>query len=106
VLDSVCSVLQASAVVLKLIAKISNDLEKIGLLICAIATSTMNCFVAGNSADMAILQQDMSNLSKTREQMLSVLQRVDKTVEQEVSQMVRVLQHRTEALKFASHSIV
>ena len=106
VLDSVCSVLQASAVVLKLIAKISNGLEKIGLLICAIATSTMNCFVAGNSADMAILQQDMSNLSKTREQMLSVLQRVDKTVEQEVSQMVRVLQHRTEALKFASHSIV
>lgn len=56
--------------------------------------------------EMAILQQDMSNLSKTREQMLSVLQRVDKTVEQEVSQMVRVLQHRTEALKFASHSIV
>ncbi|EFM2702839.1 type III cell invasion protein SipB [Escherichia coli] len=106
VLDSVCSVLQASAVVLKLIAKISNGLEKIGLLICAIATSTMNCFVAGNSADMAILQQDMSNLSKTREQMISVLQRVDKTVEQEVSQMVRVLQHRTEALKFASHSIV
>ncbi|HDS7026525.1 TPA: type III cell invasion protein SipB [Escherichia coli] len=106
VLDSVCSVLQTSAVVLKLIAKISNGLEKIGLLICAIATSTMNCFVAGNSADMAILQQDMSNLSKTREQMLSVLQRVDKTVEQEVSQMVRVLQHRTEALKFASHSIV
>ena len=106
VLDSVCSVLQTSAVVLKLIAKISNSLEKIGLLICAIATSTMNCFVAGNSADMAILQQDMSNLSKTREQMLSVLQRVDKTVEQEVSQMVRVLQHRTEALKFASHSIV
>ena len=106
VLDSVCSVLQTSAVVLKLIAKISNGLEKIGLLICAIATSTMNCFVAGNSADMAILQQDMSNLSKTREQKLSVLQRVDKTVEQEVSQMVRVLQHRTEALKFASHSIV
>lgn len=106
VLDSVCSVLQTSAVVLKLIAKISNGREKIGLLICAIATSTMNCFVAGNSADMAILQQDMSNLSKTREQMLSVLQRVDKTVEQEVSQMVRVLQHRTEALKFASHSIV
>lgn len=106
VLDSVCSVLQASAVVLKLIAKISNSLEKIGLLICATATSTMNCFVAGNSADMAILQQDMSNLSKTREQMLSVLQKVDKTVEQEVSQMVRVLQHRTEALKFASHSIV
>lgn len=106
VLDSVCSVLQTSAVVLKLIAKISNSLEKIGLLICAIATSTMNCFVAGKSADMAILQQDMSNLSKTREQMLSVLQRVDKTVEQEVSQMVRVLQHRTEALKFASHSIV
>lgn len=106
VLDSVCSVLQTSAVVLKLIAKISNGLEKIGLLICAIATSTMNSFVAGNSADMAILQQDMSNLSKTREQMLSVLQRVDKTVEQEVSQMVRVLQHRTEALKFASHSIV
>ncbi len=106
VLDSVCSVLQTSAVVLKLIAKISNGLEKIGLLICAIATSTMNYFVAGNSADMAILQQDMSNLSKTREQMLSVLQRVDKTVEQEVSQMVRVLQHRTEALKFASHSIV
>ncbi|HBD2454619.1 TPA: type III cell invasion protein SipB [Escherichia coli] len=106
VLDSVCSVLQTSAVVLKLIAKISNGLEKIGLLICAIATSPMNCFVAGNSADMAILQQDMSNLSKTREQMLSVLQRVDKTVEQEVSQMVRVLQHRTEALKFASHSIV
>lgn len=106
VLDSVCGVLQTSAVVLKLIAKISNGLEKIGLLICAIATSTMNCFVAGNSADMAILQQDMSNLSKTREQMLSVLQRVDKTVEQEVSQMVRVLQHRTEALKFASHSIV
>lgn len=106
VLDSVCSVLQTSAVVLKLIAKISNGLEKIGLLICAIATSTMNCFVAGNSADMAILQQDMSNLSKTREQMFSVLQRVDKTVEQEVSQMVRVLQHRTEALKFASHSIV
>lgn len=106
VLDSVCSVLQTSAVVLKLIAKISNGLEKIGLLICAMATSTMNCFVAGNSADMAILQQDMSNLSKTREQMLSVLQRVDKTVEQEVSQMVRVLQHRTEALKFASHSIV
>lgn len=106
VLDSVCSVLQTSAVVLKLIAKISNSLEKIGLLICAIATSTMNFFVAGNSADMAILQQDMSNLSKTREQMLSVLQRVDKTVEQEVSQMVRVLQHRTEALKFASHSIV
>lgn len=106
VLDSVCSVLQTSAVVLKLIAKISNGLEKIGLLIRAIATSTMNCFVAGNSADMAILQQDMSNLSKTREQMLSVLQRVDKTVEQEVSQMVRVLQHRTEALKFASHSIV
>ena len=55
---------------------------------------------------MSIFQQVMSNLSKTREQMLSVLQRVDKTVEQEVSQMVRVLQHRTETLKFASHSIV
>ncbi|HAX5096663.1 TPA: type III cell invasion protein SipB [Escherichia coli] len=106
VLDSVCSMIQTSVVVLKLIAKISNALEKIGLLICETATSIMNYCVAENSADMAILQQDMSNLSKTREQMLSVLQRVDKTVEQEVSQMVRVLQHRTEALKFASHSIV
>ena len=106
VLDSVCSMIQTSVVVLKLIAKISNGLEKIGLLICETATSIMNYCVAENSADMAILQQDMSNLSKTREQMLSVLQRVDKTVEQEVSQMVRVLQHRTEALKFASHSIV
>ncbi|ELD0455811.1 type III cell invasion protein SipB [Escherichia coli] len=106
VLDSVCSMIQTSVVVLKLIAKISNSLEKIGLLICETATSIMNYCVAENSADMAILQQDMSNLSKTREQMLSVLQRVDKTVEQEVSQMVRVLQHRTEALKFASHSIV
>ncbi|HBB5126016.1 TPA: type III cell invasion protein SipB, partial [Escherichia coli] len=103
VLDSVCSMIQTSVVVLKLIAKISNGLEKIGLLICETATSIMNYCVAENSADMAILQQDMSNLSKTREQMLSVLQRVDKTVEQEVSQMVRVLQHRTEALKFASH---
>ncbi|EMH2846027.1 TPA: type III cell invasion protein SipB [Escherichia coli] len=106
VLDSVCSMIQTLVVVLKLIAKISNALEKIGLLICETATSIMNYCVAENSADMAILQQDMSNLSKTREQMLSVLQRVDKTVEQEVSQMVRVLQHRTEALKFASHSIV
>lgn len=106
VLDSVCSMIQTSVVVLKLIAKISNALEKIGLLICETATSIVNYCVAENSADMAILQQDMSNLSKTREQMLSVLQRVDKTVEQEVSQMVRVLQHRTEALKFASHSIV
>lgn len=106
VLDSVCSMIQTSVVVLKLIAKISNALEKIGLLICETATSIMNYCVAENSADMAILQQDMSNLSKTREQILSVLQRVDKTVEQEVSQMVRVLQHRTEALKFASHSIV
>ncbi|EFJ1801431.1 type III cell invasion protein SipB [Escherichia coli] len=106
VLDSVCSMIQTSVVVLKLIAKISNGLEKIGLLICETATSIMNYCVAENSADMAILQQDMSNLSKTREQMLSVLQRVDKTVEQEVSQMVIVLQHRTEALKFASHSIV
>ena len=106
VLNRVCSMIQTSVVVLKLIAKISNALEKIGLLICETATSIMNYCVAENSADMAILQQDMSNLSKTREQMLSVLQRVDKTVEQEVSQMVRVLQHRTEALKFASHSIV
>ena len=106
VLNRVCSMIQTSVVVLKLIAKISNGLEKIGLLICETATSIMNYCVAENSADMAILQQDMSNLSKTREQMLSVLQRVDKTVEQEVSQMVRVLQHRTEALKFASHSIV
>lgn len=87
VLDSVCSMIQTSVVVLKLIAKISNGLEKIGLLICETATSIMNYCVAENSADMAILQQDMSNLSKTREQMLSVLQRVDKTVEQEVSQM-------------------
>ena len=106
VLNRVCSMIQTSVVVLKLIAKISNALEKIGLAICETATSIMNYCVAENSADMAILQQDMSNLSKTREQMLSVLQRVDKTVEQEVSQMVRVLQHRTEALKFASHSIV
>lgn len=106
VLNRVCSMIQTSVVVLKLIAKISNALEKIGLLICETATSIMNYCVAENSADMAILQQDMSNLSKTREQMLSVLQRVDKTVEQEVSQMVRVLQHRTETLKFASHSIV
>ncbi len=106
VLNRVCSMIQTSVVVLKLIAKISNALEKIGLLICETATSIMNYCVAENSADMAILQQDMSNLSKMREQMLSVLQRVDKTVEQEVSQMVRVLQHRTETLKFASHSIV
>ncbi|HCP7891086.1 TPA: type III cell invasion protein SipB [Escherichia coli] len=106
VLNRVCSMIQTSVVVLKLIAKISNALEKIGLAICETATSIMNYSVAENSADMAILQQDMSNLSKTREQMLSVLQRVDKTVEQEVSQMVRVLQHRTETLKFASHSIV
>lgn len=106
VLNRVCSMIQTSVVVLKLIAKISNALEKIGLLICETATSIMNYCVAENSADMAILQQDISNLSKTREQMLSVLQRVDKTVEQEVSQMVRVLQHRTETLKFASHSIV
>ncbi|HHU7675007.1 TPA: type III secretion system translocon subunit SctE [Escherichia coli] len=106
VLNRVCSMIQTSVVVLKLIAKISNALEKIGLAICETATSIMNYCVAENSADMAILQQDMSNLSKTREQMLSVLQRVDKTVKQEVSQMVRVLQHRTETLKFASHSIV
>ncbi|EFA4800745.1 YopB/SseC family type III secretion system translocon subunit [Escherichia coli] len=106
VLGRVCSMIQTSVVVLKLIAKISNALEKIGLAICETATSIMNYSVAENSADMAILQQNMSNLSKTREQMLSVLQRVDKTVEQEVSQMVRVLQHRTETLKFASHSIV
>lgn len=106
VLNRVCSMIQTSVVVLKLIAKISNTLEKIGLAICETATSIMNYCVAENSADMAILQQDMSNLSKTREQMLSVLQRVDKTVEQEVSQMVGVLQHRTETLKFASHSIV
>ncbi|EME5621636.1 type III cell invasion protein SipB [Escherichia coli] len=106
VLNRVCSMIQTSVVVLKLIAKISNALEKTGLAICETATSIMNYCVAENSADMAILQQDMSNLSKTREQMLSVLQRVDKTVEQEVSQMVRVLQHRTETLKFASHSIV
>ncbi|HGT7886045.1 TPA: type III cell invasion protein SipB [Escherichia coli] len=106
VLNRVCSMIQTSVVVLKLIAKISNALEKIVLAICETATSIMNYCVAENSADMAILQQDMSNLSKTREQMLSVLQRVDKTVEQEVSQMVRVLQHRTETLKFASHSIV
>ena len=105
VLNRVCSMIQTSVVVLKLIAKISNTLEKIGLAICETATSIMNYCVAENSADMAILQQDMSNLSKTREQMLSVLQRVDKTVEQEVSQMVGVLQHRTETLKFASHSI-
>ena len=106
VLNRVCSMIQTSVVVLKLIAKISNALEKIGLAICETATSIMNYCVAENSADMAILQQDMSNLSKTREQMLSVLHRVDKSVEPEVSQMVRVLQHRTETLKFASHSIV
>ncbi|EFC4136780.1 type III cell invasion protein SipB, partial [Escherichia coli] len=63
-------------------------------------------YAASKSADIEILQQDISNLSKTREQMLTVMQRIDKTVEQEVAQMVRVLQHRTEALKFASHSIV
>ncbi|HGV5793069.1 TPA: type III cell invasion protein SipB, partial [Escherichia coli] len=66
----------------------------------------MNQYAASKSADIEILQQDISNLSKTREQMLTVMQRIDKTVEQEVAQMVRVLQHRTEALKFASHSIV
>ncbi|HCD7614270.1 TPA: type III cell invasion protein SipB, partial [Escherichia coli] len=65
-----------------------------------------NQYAASKSADIEILQQDISNLSKTREQMLTVMQRIDKTVEQEVAQMVRVLQHRTEALKFASHSIV
>lgn len=75
VLNRVCSMIQTSVVVLKLIAKISNALEKIGLAICETATSIMNYCVAENSADMAILQQDMSNLSKTREQMLSVLQR-------------------------------
>ncbi|HFM5027989.1 TPA: type III cell invasion protein SipB, partial [Escherichia coli] len=68
--------------------------------------SSMNQYAASKSADIEILQQDISNLSKTREQMLTVMQRIDKTVEQEVAQMVRVLQHRTEALKFASHSIV
>ncbi|HDA9809252.1 TPA: type III cell invasion protein SipB, partial [Escherichia coli] len=67
---------------------------------------SMNQYAASKSADIEILQQDISNLSKTREQMLTVMQRIDKTVEQEVAQMVRVLQHRTEALKFASHSIV
>lgn len=72
VLNRVCSMIQTSVVVLKLIAKISNALEKIGLAICETATSIMNYCVAENSADMAILQQDMSNLSKTREQMLSV----------------------------------
>lgn len=66
----------------------------------------MNQYATSKSADIEILQQDISNLSKTREQMLTVMQRIDKTVEQEVAQMVRVLQHRTEALKFASHSIV
>lgn len=66
----------------------------------------MNQYAASKSADIEILQQDISNLSKTREQMLTMMQRIDKTVEQEVAQMVRVLQHRTEALKFASHSIV
>ncbi|HFL9855500.1 TPA: type III cell invasion protein SipB, partial [Escherichia coli] len=71
-----------------------------------IITSSMNQYAASKSADIEILQQDISNLSKTREQMLTVMQRIDKTVEQEVAQMVRVLQHRTEALKFASHSIV
>lgn len=62
VLNRVCSMIQTSVVVLKLIAKISNALEKIGLLICETATSIMNYCVAENSADMAILQQDMSNL--------------------------------------------
>lgn len=64
VLNRVCSMIQTSVVVLKLIAKISNALEKIGLAICETATSIMNYCVAENSADMAILQQDMSNLSK------------------------------------------
>lgn len=105
-LDAVGNKITESAELILLLAKLAKGLEQISAAVCSIATSTMNVFVSGNSADMEILQQDMSNLSKTREQMLTVMQRIDKTVEQEVAQMVRVLQHRTEALKFASHSIV
>lgn len=105
-LDAVGNKITESAELILLLAKLAKGLEQISAAVCSIATSTMSVFVSGNSADMEILQQDMSNLSKTREQMLTVMQRIDKTVEQEVAQMVRVLQHRTEALKFASHSIV
>ncbi|END9512038.1 type III cell invasion protein SipB [Escherichia coli] len=105
-LDAVGNKITESAELILLLAKLAKGLEQISAAVCSIATSTMNVFVSGNSADMEILQQDMSNLSKTREQMLTVMQRIDKTVEQEVAQMVRVLQHRTEALKFVSHSIV
>ena len=87
-------------------AKITILFEKVSAFVCTIFTSGMSQYAASKSADIEILQQDISNLSKTREQMLTVMQRIDKTVEQEVAQMVRVLQHRTEALKFASHSIV
>lgn len=98
--------IKASSQFIMIFAKITILLEKIASGVCTIITSSMNQYAASKSADIEILQQDISNLSKTREQMLTVMQRIDKTVEQEVAQMVRVLQHRTEALKFASHSIV
>ena len=98
--------IKASSQFIMIFAKITILLEKIASGVCTIITSSMNQYATSKSADIEILQQDISNLSKTREQMLTVMQRIDKTVEQEVAQMVRVLQHRTEALKFASHSIV
>ena len=98
--------IKASSQFIMIFAKITILLEKVAAGVCTIITSCMNQYAASKSADIEILQQDISNLSKTREQMLTVMQRIDKTVEQEVAQMVRVLQHRTEALKFASHSIV
>ncbi|EKF3358353.1 type III cell invasion protein SipB [Escherichia coli] len=105
-LDAVGSKITESAELILLFAKIAKGLEQISTSVCSIATSAMNVYASEDFANMEILQQDMSNLSKTREQMLTVMQRIDKTVEQEVAQMVRVLQHRTESLKFASHSIV
>ncbi|EGO7859198.1 type III cell invasion protein SipB [Escherichia coli] len=105
-LDAVGSKITESAELILLFAKIAKGLEQISASVCSIATSAMNVYASEDFANMEILQQDMSNLSKTREQMLTVMQRIDKTVEQEVAQMVRVLQHRTESLKFASHSIV
>lgn len=94
--------IKASSQFIMIFAKITILLEKVAAGVCTIITSCMNQYAASKSADIEILQQDISNLSKTREQMLTVMQRIDKTVEQEVAQMVRVLQHRTEALKFAS----
>lgn len=80
-LDAVGSKITESAELILLFAKIAKGLEQISTSVCSIATSAMNVYASEDFANMEILQQDMSNLSKTREQMLTVMQRIDKTVE-------------------------